>query len=310
MAETWTNAETALLQVWVQAGKRSDEIVTLFAEKGIERTYKSVTRKLERERAKDPADWHAMVALATTKRWDTQLRVTADRTLILPDIHAPFHDADWINRCIGLALRMGCDTVALPGDLVDFAAFSKFGRQERVEAEDEILAARQIVTALAHSFARVIYTGGNHEMRLPRKTDNLLELRDAMEMFVNAPNVQVSDYHWFELVSGGEMFHVEHPKPSSSTAIVVPRALCRKFLCHIIGTHGHMWGMGRDESGRFWLVDSGVACDPLRLAYIQKVHSTRPMVYQGACLVLDGVPLLLSPDNIATFEWLATPRAA
>lgn len=306
MAETWTNAETALLQVWVQAGKRSNEIVTLLAEHGIARTQKAISRKLARESAKDPGAWHAMVAPATAKRWDTQLRITAQHgAIILPDPHAPMHDAAWMNRCIGLALRMGCDVAAIPGDLVDFSAFSKYGRQERVEAEDEIRSARQVITALARSFPTVVYAGGNHEMRLPRKTDNLLELRDVMDMFVNAPNVQVTDYHWFELVSGGELFYVEHPKNASVAATAIPKRLCVKLGAHVIGTHGHVWGMSRDDSGRYWAIDCGVACDPLRLAYVQKVHSTRPVVYQGACLVLDGVPVLLSPDNIATFERLA-----
>jgi hypothetical protein len=256
-----------------------------------------VRRKRQRE------GWHALVRDAGTPRFDQPLHVVAKRgALILPDPHAPFHDADWCNRCIALALAQGCDVVAVPGDLVDFTAFSKWGRQERVEAEDEIRAARHLLRTLARNFETVVYTGGNHEMRLPRITGNLLELRDTMDMFISDSNVQATDYHWFELESGGQTFYVEHPKNASVIAGRVPTRLAEKLGCHVIAGHGHVWGMTRDSSGRYWCIDAGVCCDPLKLAYTQKVHSTRPQVYQGAVIVTDGVPILLGPDNIAFFE--------
>jgi len=230
------------------------------------------------------------------------MRVHEDRIVIMTDEHVPFHDADWCNRVIDIALKMGCTAVGIPGDLVDFTAFSKWGRQERVEAEDEIEAARSFLRALARSFKHVYYSGGNHEMRLPRITGNLLELRNVMEMFVSDENVELSDYHWFELYSGGEKFYVEHPKPTSTVPARVPARLASIHLCHIIAAHGHQWGICRDVSGTFWSVDSGVCADPLKLAYITKVHNTRPQIHQGAVLVLDGVPILLSPDNIGFYE--------
>jgi len=296
MPDTWTPAETALARRLFEEGKDAQQICEIFREEGIHRTHQSIRRKKQRE------GWHALIADAPTPRFDEPLHVIADRALILPDPHAPFHDAHWCNRVIALALRYGCDTVAVPGDLVDFTAFSKWGRQERVEAEDEIRAARDLLHVLATDFEHVIYGGGNHEMRLPRITGNLLELRDTMDMFVRDSNVLTTDYHWFELESGGQTFYVEHPKNASVIPARVPAKLVEKLGCHVIGAHGHQWGMVRDVSGRFWCIDSGVCCDPLKLAYIQKVHNTRPRVYQGAVIVREGVPILLGPDNIAFYE--------
>jgi len=295
--QPWTPAEDALLTLLVtDQHLDSAEIAARFAERNIRRTQKAIQRRRER------LGIHAQVQPSDTRRWNRPLHVEADRALIMADPHVPFHDADWCNRVIDVALAMECDTVAIPGDLVDFTAFAKWGRQERVEAEDEIRAARSFLRALARSFSRVVYTGGNHEMRLPRITGNLLELRDVMDMFIRDANVLTSDYHWFELMSGGEKYHVEHPRNASVIPARIPTRLASKYLCHIIGAHGHQWGQCRDVSGTFWCIDSGVCADPVKLAYISKVHSTRPKVYQGAVLVLDGVPVLLSPDNIALYE--------
>lgn len=300
-----------MLQEWIQQGLDSAEIARRFAERGIHRTQKAVQRKRARERQRDPAGWIALVADAPecAPRFDQPVRVKARRgAAILPDPHAPMHDAAWCNRVIALAMRLGLDVVAVPGDLVDFTAFSKWGRQERIEAEDEILAARQLLHALAASFETVVYTGGNHEMRLPRITGNLLELRDTMDMFVRDNNVLTTDYHWFELISGGEKFYIEHPKNASVIPGRVPTKLAEKLGCHVIAGHGHQWGMVRDVSGRYWCIDAGVCCDPLRLAYINKVHSTRPQIYQGAVLVIGDTPILLGPDNIAIYEALIDRR--
>jgi hypothetical protein len=303
MAETWTTSETAFLKHLVHQGWGPERIHQEFTKEGIAKTHQSIRRKIQNERKRAPHEWHAHIAAPPdcAKRFDQQVKVEAERALLLFDIHAPFHDADWLNRLIGLGLKRKVELVGIGGDLVDFSAFSKFGRQERVEAEDEIEAAAQIVSTLAGEFKRVIYSGGNHEMRLPRKTDNLLELRDAMGMFVRAPNVTVTDYHWFELLSGGREWYIEHPKNASVNSGVVPAKLCAKYHKNVAAGHGHRWGITMDVSGTWYGVDVGVCADPPRMAYITKVHSTRPAVCQGALLVEGGIPLLLSPDNIVAY---------
>jgi hypothetical protein len=302
----------AWLQDMVQAGLDSAEIAARFTEKGLKRTQKAIQRKRERETRADPMAWHAMIAPAPkcAPRWDQPATIEAARALTLFDIHAPFHDAEWTNWVIGTAKRFGCTACIIGGDLVDFAAFSKWGRQERVEAEDEIRTARQIVRALARSFETVVYGAGNHEMRLPRITGNLLELRDAMEMFVNQANVIVSDYHYSVLVSNGVEFQIEHPKNSSSLPTRVPTKLAEKYHRHILSGHGHLWGQARDVSGEYWGIDVGVCADPERLAYNTKSHSTRPMMNQGAAMVLDGVPMLLEPAKRRLVDRLVLQDAA
>jgi hypothetical protein len=280
-----------------------EDIRQAFEKDGIGKTFQSIRGKIRREQKLDPVGWHVNIAPPPecARKFNQQVKVNAGSALLTFDWHAPFHDHRWGDQLIELGLRRKVEVVGIGGDLIDFSAFSKFGRQERVEAEDEILAAEQIVSALAHEFKQVIYSGGNHEMRLPKATDNNLGLLDAMGMFVRAKNVTITDYHWFELESGEHNYYVEHPKNASVSAGLVPSRLAAKYHKDVVAGHGHVWGMSMDVSGTWYGIDSGVCCDDERLAYVTKVHSVRPRVCLGAVLVEDGVPFLLNPDNIRRY---------
>jgi hypothetical protein len=206
---------------------------------------------------------------------------------------------------MALADKWHVGTVGIGGDLVDFSAFSKFGRQLGIEASDEIDAATHIISTLTANFDRVVYSGGNHEMRLIRQVDHLLDLSLVMGLFVASPRVTITDYHWFELISAGQAFYVEHPKNASIHATIVPKKLCAKFHKHVVAGHGHTWGMAQDDSGQYWAIDAGICADDSKIAYAQQVHSTRPAMQRGAVMILDGVPVLLSPRNMAIYEKMA-----
>ena len=303
MVDDWSPAECALLKHLVQLGWGPEAIRQEFAKEGIERNHGSIRSKMRRERKAHPEEWHEKIAPPPdcAKRFNQQVRVEAESALLTFDWHAPFHDHRWGDELIELGIRRKVELIGIGGDLIDFSAFSKYGRQERVEAEDEIRAAEQIVSALAHEFKRVVYSGGNHEMRLPKAADNNLALLDTMGMFVRAPNVTITDYHWFELVSGGQEWYAEHPKNASVNAGIVPAKLCAKYHKNVAAGHGHTWGITRDVSGTWYGVDVGICADRLRMAYITKVHSTRQEVCQGALLIEGGAPLLLDPQTIRRY---------
>lgn len=300
----WTPAEVALLQEYVQQGVGCDQIVERFAARGIPRTYKSISRKVQQERMHAPDTWRMRLPRATARRYNEPLQVTGD-AVILADIHAPFHDAGWLDAVIGLALRRGVRQVILAGDFADFNAFSSFGRDAGIDADEELDALSALMDAIIGTFERVYYIAGNHDVRpLRMLKDTGLGVTMLMRMFAPRPDDQhffTSDYHWCRLSSGGVDWQVEHPKSASVNATFVPKRLASKFGCNIVGAHGHTWGMTRDDSGRYWAIDSGICADPERLGYTQLVHNLRPRQMQGAVLVLDGLPLLVSPQTIGMY---------
>jgi hypothetical protein len=303
LADQWPVAETVLLKHYVQQGWGPEEIREAMEQEGISKTFQSIRGKIRREQKHDPVGWHVRIAPPPecARKFNQQVKVSADSALLTGDWHTPFHNPRWGDQLIELGLKRKVEVVGIGGDLVDFSVFSKFGRQERVEAEDEIRAAEQIVSALAHEFKQVVYSGGNHEMRLPKATDNNLGLLDAMGMFVRAKNVTITDYHWWLLESGGRTFRTTHPKNASVAAGIVPSRLAVKYHMDIVGFHGHRWGVTMDPSNTWYCIDGGVCCDDERVAYVTKVDSIRPQACLGAVLIEDGIPFLLNPHNIGRY---------
>lgn len=297
--ETWTPAELALVQEWTEQGVDSATIAKRCQERGIARSQKSIMRMQARK------GWHAQIPAASTPRFDKPLLVEGD-ALIWADVHGPFHDATWMDRTADLALRWGVKHLVIAGDLADFNAFSVFGRQIGIDAEEELKTLAEIFNSACSNF-EVFYFAGNHDVRPLRNLAQAgLLVTSIMRMFTGGKRCHLSDYHWCDLLSGGRHYRIEHPRNASVLPTRVAQSLATKYRCSVIAGHGHLWGITRDASGLDWAIDSGICADPLRIGYVQQVHSTRPAMQQGAVIVRDGVPILLGPENIAFFESLRT----
>lgn len=296
--QAWTPAEDALGQLLTEQGKDSAEIAATFAERGIARSQKAIQRRRER------LGWRAKVAESPVKLPDP-VRVVGD-ALGLFDIHAPAHLADWLNRVIVLARSWGIETVVLGGDVIDWQSLSAFGNDTDITASKEIAATRQLVTAIKRNFRQVVEFDGNHEKRINRATASRLLSDSVARLWLDYnDNVTYSDYEWCEVISGGEPFRFVHPGNYSGRAATVATDLCDIYECHCVCGHDHVWGMARNRSNRYWGIDAGVCSDEDRVAYKRKRMTRHPKWQVGACIVKDGVPILLSPANIAAYETFA-----
>ena len=282
------------MQMWTEQGRDSAEIAAECAERGIARTQKAI------QRLKARRGWHMKVPPSPVQL--DKPPVMEGDALLLFDVHSPCHDARWINRVVDLALKWNVNKLGLGGDLVDFTAFSIFEKSDAYSVQEEIVVTEQIIKAFECAFDEIVYCNGNHEARLSRRTDWMLPVETAVRLFIRSGKTTFTRSYWFTLISGGEEFYIEHPANTSVNQTIVPAKLAAKYQKHVIAGHGHLWGMGRDVSGQYWAIDAGVCADPDRIEYYQMRHSTRPAMQQGAVIVRDGTPLLLSPHNIAAFE--------
>jgi len=303
MAIDWSPSESLLLRTLTQQGKNDAEIATEFRQAGIGRTYKSIQRKRQRE------GWHAMVAPAPAccRRFTDTLVVEGDH-LLLYDPHWPFVDADFINRLVDLALRIGIRSVGIGGDLADQSTFSHFGRQIGVEWKDEKAAIKQGVKALRMAFDELTICPGNHDRRMLRALNNAIDEFDWVDTLhdwfppIEGKRLNITPYYFYHVLSGGERFRVTHPKNSSVKPTTVPLMLCHKHHEHIISGHNHLNGKRRDEGDRFWVMESGMCADRELIQYLMIEDNTRPMAQQGAVIVRDGVPILLWPQDIRFYD--------
>jgi hypothetical protein len=303
-SQAWTPAEETLLLTLVQQGKTAFEIWQLFQAQGIGRTQKAVTRKIQDSKLADPQTWRPQLVRSEMPRFNEPMQVTGN-ALIWADVHAPCHDAGWMDRTANLAIKWGIRNLIIAGDFADFNSFSVFGREAGIDANQELETLSKLMDALSKTFC-VWYFAGNHDVRpikALKNNDAGLDLSWIIRMFTPKDGeLHVSNYYWCELVSANECYQIEHPKNTSVHATIVPKKLAEKYGRHVVGAHGHAWGQSIDISGRYWAIDSGVCADPLRMGYIQQRHSTRPEVVQGAVVIMDGVPILLGKDNISFYE--------
>lgn len=309
MTQAWSRAETALLHQYVERGLNAEEISQQFAKDGLSRTHQAVRRYIQRQRKLDPIGWLARVDKSPVAMPAAPLEAEGD-CLVIGDTHCPYQDSEWINRIMALARIYGIRQVALIGDLIDWTSFSAFGRRPGVEAEDEIRAAEQLVRALASNFENVYYIQGNHEERARRATNHALPLERLDSWFITRPNVRVSRKKWMLLHSGGETFRLNHPRNYNRTPAANALRLCSKYLCHIISGHDHIVGAGRDVSGNFWGVDTGMCASAKLMPYIEEEDSNNPQPVRGACLVIGNTPIILTPETIAVYETLTRAKAA
>jgi len=93
------------------------------------------------------------------------------RTLVLSDIHFPYHD----KQALMLALRKGkeeaVDAIVLNGDILDFYQLSKFAKDHRKPSvREELDIFRFFIDQLKQRFpdCEIYYKLGNHEVRLER----------------------------------------------------------------------------------------------------------------------------------------------
>ena len=294
-SETWTPDEEALARKLYEEGQNSRQVEQEFRLRGWLRSQKSIIRKKARE------GWHHKLPPSPTPRYNSPLVVEGD-AVVLADVHAPYHDARWIDRVLSLALRWGVTQCIIAGDLADFTSFSTFQREAGIDADMELDTLSRVMDAICADF-EVWYFAGNHDTRpIQRLREAGLSVRWIMQMFTPSERCHISDYYWCRLISGDVTYQIEHPKNTSAHAAVVPAKMAAIHRCSIIGAHGHRWGMSRDVSSRDWAIDSGICADPLRLAYRAQRHNTAPADYQGAVIVVGGVPILLGVDNIGFYE--------
>lgn len=105
----------------------------------------------------------------------------AERTLILSDIHIPFHDTPAINAVVNKAKSLDPDCILLNGDVCDFFSISRFDKNPAESSlKQELRLTRQFLGWLRQEFpkARILYKYGNHDEWF----DKYL-LRKAPELF-------------------------------------------------------------------------------------------------------------------------------
>lgn len=317
----WTQNEEKLLLDLLSKGENSIAIA-----KRLGRKVGSVETKMTRIKKESGL---VPVPTSTMPKFDKPLRSKGD-ALILSDVEAPFHHADFINRSLELADAWGIRTLHFNGDLLHYDNLSAWGaewipddtaplyealqdfilnlpkthREKGVSLlenagafgnggglSDELAEARRMFRSF-NSFDEILVALGNHDDRYLRALDMALKPKELLVQLDRHHDERwkIAPYYYTVLETDLGEFRLEHPRNAGRTAAI---DLCAQYHTNIIMGHSHRWAVNRDLSGKFWAIQSGHCVDEMRLAYVMQRSAKRDAHCLGSVIVRDGIPWVL-----------------
>lgn len=224
----------------------------------------------------------------------TKALIVKEPCLVIFDSQIPFHDADFLNNLLDLAVSWQIKQGISGGDLLNMTAFSNFfeNPRDKIWKEERALTV-EVMRRMQEAIPQWLLVKGNHEDFLLKRLFEQIEHDDILALLDRREGVMAgftaTDYFYCEVKFGGSTWRITHPRNVSVIHGRVPTALCNKFHCNVASGHGHLAGMNPDYSGKYYACDVGVTCDPQRLDYVSIRDSTRPTQCQGALILMLGL---------------------
>ncbi len=236
--------------------------------RGMFRYYLGVSGKNQKEslgnkkyvREPRKAGWSDVIPSAVVQMNDwNSVQINGDhRTLLLADLHIPFHDPEALELALEYGAKKKPTIILLNGDIVDHYALSRWEKNPELRSfPEEVAAATYFLNGLRKRFpkTRIILKQGNHEERyeiyMRMKAPDLLGVAKF-----NWENIYDLDKYDVELVNqkrpirlgelnvihGHEyMFNINNP-------VNPARGMFMKAKAHVIGSHFHQTSQHTENS--------------------------------------------------------------
>lgn len=214
------------------------------------------------------------------------------------DWHMPYTDPDMYRYFIAIAEKFGIKQCALGGDVGNADGLSKTYPRNGiydVPLNVELPATEKLFENLLDTFDVIYCCLGNHDERILKALDGTIDGQHLAKLYLPTKYVHLlneriffSTQRYLEINSGGEKFRYTHPANYSRNAPTVERALAEKFNSNIVSTHGHLFALGFDRSGRHVVAQLGTMIDQSKVPYTNLVDTNHPNWNQAFGMIRDG----------------------
>lgn len=310
MSIVWTPEKIQSVLSGVAAGKVKHQIASEMSESfGELFTYKTIDSAWGRYKNLTPAQL-GLLDNNDIPAFKNELHLDNDNYLITLDYHAPFHSVLWHNRSILIAQKFGLKKIIIVGDLFDCDFAKKYPRMEKSadEADEgldfETAENRKVMASLDY-FDHVYLIKGNHEDRIGRKTDGIIQAKYILSYWGREVYEKKCTYSVYDKLYIGDKWLLVHPKSYSQISGQVARKLASKFHRNIINAHGHFLSYGYDVSDTYQAIDLGGMFDKEKIEYISKKTTTHPAWNNGFGMLWRG-HLYFFDKNTDWDFWLGT----
>lgn len=211
-----------------------------------------------------------------------KLNLTPGKTLVLSDVHIPYHDPRAIEMVLRHAEEENVNAIVILGDLIDFYKVSVFRKKPgKKDVNEELIIARAFLLDLRKRFpgAKIHYLFGNHEERIENYIlSNAPELHGILENIIP------------EKLKLSELEIEYHDRPFK--------------IGHLWYLHGHEKGRGGNPeyiTNVIWkYVHDNFICGHFHREQSKVFsHITRKR-FQGACIGWLGDPQYIEYQKIKT----------
>lgn len=204
----------------------------------------------------------------------TPYSLRAKRTLIISDVHIPFHDPLAVEVALRTGLEKEVDAVILNGDIIDFFAISRWLKDPRLrDLSGEIEKTRELLHLVRELFPgrQILYKLGNHEERwdsyLFLKAPELLGVEEfQLSKILHCDQLNIHMFDILQDIRLGDLtvLHGHEFGQSAYSPVNAARGYFLRALDNTIGGHfhhtsEHSW---KDVRGRQYMTwSTGCLCN-------------------------------------------------
>jgi len=216
-----------------------------------------------------------------------ELHLPMDNYGIFCDVHAPAHNAYYVNLFMSLCIKHKIKRAISVGDLFSFDAVSRYFQEDRPKLDWEIEKSKPVVDALKY-FDKVTLLQGNHERRVGIYTEEKIRAKHLFALFGKEAWDKKFKFSVYDKLTIGDDWMCVHPKSYSQIGGNVAIKLADKFQKNVINAHGHFVALRYNRSGKHMGIDLGGLFDKDRISYINMSTTTHPVWNNGFGLMIDG----------------------
>lgn len=245
---------------------------------------------------------HLKRPLFNTTIYNDYFRLSGD-WVVSSDYHIPYSDQELIENMIKVAKKFKISNLLVAGDFLDMAMFSEYFIQEEGSFEEELETAREVLKLLSGHFKDVRFLAGNHDIRMLRKLEFKLNVKNFFQMLDK--DLKVSKYPYCTI---NDRWRITHPKTYSRLSTRVAYFMTHKHKMHIGVAHGHAMGVTYSPSGEEICFDTGGMFQRDRIEYVNLIDTTHPMWTSGFSIIKNNHLYLFPKAHTDWNFWLNKVR--
>ena len=224
--------------------------------------------------------------------------------LIVADFHIPHTSKEWLQLLCEISDIRKIKTLMIAGDFFDQDQFKIWmNTGVKVDWDTELQAGRELFECLLNQFEKIYFILGNHDIRIFRALGSIFDVKNLFYQLVpiDLVGVRVFPSNIKYAMTEDKNWIICHPSNYSKQTIKTPLDIIAIEHKNVICAHGHHFGSGNDQSGKYIGADCGGMFSQDSMTYNgSTVKSSHSKWKNGFVLINEKSDLKLYSDG---YEW-------